>query len=65
MNEGNKECQKKDTGKLVGGLIVFGIGIIFLLNAYNILNWSKIWPWILIIVGVALIIAYFHERRQA
>lgn len=65
MSEENKECQQKDSGKLIGGLIVLGLGIIFLLSAYDVLNWSKIWPWILIIVGVALIIAYFHERKQA
>lgn len=65
MNEENKECQKKDSGKLIGGLIVLGIGVVFLLSAYEVLNWSKIWPWILIIVGVVLIIAYFHEKGQA
>lgn len=65
MNEESKEYKKKDSGKLVGGLIVLGIGIIFLLSAYDFLNWAKIWPWILIVIGVALIIAYFHEKKYA
>jgi uncharacterized membrane protein HdeD (DUF308 family) len=65
MNEENNKCRHKDSGKLIGGLIVLGLGVIFLLSAYDILNWSRIWPWILIIVGVALIIAYFHEKKQA
>ncbi len=63
MNEENKECKKKDSGKFVGGLIVLGIGIVFLLNAYDFLNLSTMWPWIPIIVGIALIIAYFYEKK--
>lgn len=54
-------------GSLVGGLILVGIGTYFLLRELGILTvgLGRLWPVILIIVGVALIIGHFHESRHS
>ena len=53
-------CGKKDDrqGKLTGGIILIGIGFVFLLTNWGIIpDFWQAWPIILIVVGAALIIA--------
>jgi hypothetical protein len=51
--------------KLVGGLILVGMGCLFLLTNLGILpNLHVLWPVFLIIVGVAIIVGNLSGRRQ-
>ena len=51
-------------GMLVGGLIVFGVGVFFLLDQLGIIpDMSDMWPIFPIIVGLALIIGSFRGSR--
>jgi len=51
---------------LVGGLIVFGVGVFFLLDQLGIIpDMSDMWPIFPIIVGLALIIGSFRGSRAA
>ena len=51
-------------GMLVGGLIVLGIGVFFLLDQLDIIpDVGDMWPIFPIIVGLALIIGSFKGRR--
>lgn len=63
MTDKNKD--KDDSrGLLIGGVITLGFGIIFLLSNLNILpSLREMWPLILIIVGVALIVAAFKKDK--
>ncbi len=50
---------------MIGGLIVLGIGILFLLINLGIIPGFKvIWPIIMIIVGLALIIGSFSRSKK-
>ena len=56
---------KKDDhqGRLTWGIILIGIGFIFLLSNWNIIpDFDESWPIILIVVGVALLFA--SKRRD-
>jgi phage shock protein C len=49
----------------VGGLILVGLGLLFLLNNLNLfwwLNWDRLWPAILIVLGVAILIGQSRRR---
>ena len=49
-------------GALIGGLIVTGIGVFFLLDNFDVIpNMGKMWPIFPIIVGVALIVGSFRK----
>lgn len=57
--------QKSDRdGRLIGGLIVFGIGTIFLLRSLGYLRIDDWWPLLMMIVGVAMIASYFARGKQ-
>ncbi|GAB4322472.1 MAG: hypothetical protein Kow0074_14030 [Candidatus Zixiibacteriota bacterium] len=43
------------TGEMVTGLILLGLGIIFLLNSLDIWDLGDSWPLILVTVGLSLI----------
>jgi phage shock protein C len=56
-SENNK--REKKNRKSVGGLILIGIGVIFLLHNFNFFPWfdiEKLWPVILIVIGIAMLI---------
>ncbi len=47
---------------LIGGIIVTGVGVIFLLDEPDIIpSVGRMWPVIPIIVGVALIVGSFRK----
>ncbi len=51
-------------GMLIGGLIVFGIGVFFLLAQLDIIpDLGDMWPIFPIIVGLALIVGSFRGSR--
>jgi len=45
-------------GPLVGGLVLLAITAVFLFN----LEWAKVWPLILILVGLGLLLTSFERR---
>lgn len=56
-----KRINSKRNNYLIGaGLLI--IGLTLLLDSYNILSWSRIWPTVLIIIGVFVI--WQEERRK-
>ena len=63
-DEQSKEAETR-SGKLIGGLIVLGVGILFLLVNYDIIpSLNRSWPFFMIIVGVALIIGSFVKKKK-
>jgi hypothetical protein len=51
----SKKAEKKSSSGLVTGLILLGLGIIFQLNSFNIVDIEESWPVIIIVIGLALI----------
>ena len=57
---------KKDDarGMLIGGLIVLGVGILFLLHNLGVIpDMDVIWPIFPIVVGLALIVGALTKMR--
>ncbi len=49
-------------GMLIGGIIVTGVGVLFLLDELDIIpSVGRMWPFFPIIVGVALIVGSFRK----
>ena len=47
---------------LIGGIIVTGVGVLFLLDELDIIpSVGRMWPFFPIIVGVALIVGSFRK----
>jgi len=51
-------------GSLIGGLILIILGILFLFENLDILDFSEAWPLILVIIGVGLIVKSFAGSKQ-
>lgn len=51
----NAERKDERRGMITGGLILVGLGFIFLLGSLNLVNWDVLWPGILIVIGLALL----------
>ncbi|VVB67137.1 PspC domain protein [Candidatus Norongarragalina meridionalis] len=53
-------------GLLIGGIIVLGIGLVFLASNYGWFpgwwSWDKMWPVMLILVGVGLLAGWVAKR---
>ncbi len=61
------EKKKKDdrSGLLIGGSIMIGIGLLFLLINLDILpNMGDSWPIIVIVIGIALIVGGFGKKKR-
>jgi hypothetical protein len=59
----NKQNQK---GMIVSGLIVFGIGVLFLAAEMGwIPGLHRSWPFILIVVGLAMIVGALFKKPSA
>jgi len=49
--------------RILGGIIIIVIGLIFLLNNFfPWTGWSKLWPLILIVVGITIMIQAFKKK---
>ena len=55
---------KRPTSRLTGGLILVGLGIVFVMRELGVLTRRGFWPWILIVVGTSLIITHLVERQK-
>ena len=54
--------QNERGGMLIGGMIVTGVGVLFLMVELDIIpSVGRMWPVIPIIVGVALIVGSFRK----
>lgn len=53
-------------GLMIGGFIVLGVGVFFLLRNFGIIpDLGTMWPIIPIIVGVAMLVGAFSRRGQS
>ncbi len=65
MANGEKKKSKGD-GSITAGLIMVGIGLVFLLSNLGIIpDLGETWPLFLIIVGVALLIGAMRDRKSS
>jgi len=58
---------KKDDrhGMVIGGLIVLGLGVVFLLANLEIIpDFGTMWPLMLVVVGIALLIGAVLKREK-
>ena len=62
----SEEKQSSDRrGMLIGGTIVLGVGLLFLLINLDIVpGMHDMWPVFLIIVGVAVIVGGFYKGKR-
>jgi hypothetical protein len=59
-----KEEKEDRHGMVMGGIIVLGIGVLFLLSNLDIIpDIGKMWPLILVVVGIALLIGAVIKRE--
>lgn len=49
-------------GVLIGGLIVFGIGTVFLLRNLGYIRIDEWWPLAMMVVGLAMVASYFFRK---
>jgi putative Mn2+ efflux pump MntP len=55
----DKPKVRHESGSLIGGIILIGLGLLFLaiqMDWFYWLDWGSGWPLIIIIVGVALLV---------
>ncbi len=59
--------EKEDRrGMVIGGLIVLGIGLVFLLGNLRIIpDISETWPLILVVIGVALLVGAVIKKDKS
>ena len=61
----NPKYKRKDDGSLIAGLILISLGIIFLVIRYfPRIDFSDLWPVILIVIGVVLLRNAFVAKKQ-
>ncbi len=64
--EEEKKKQNDRSGLMIGGSIMIGIGLLFLLINLDILpNMGDSWPIIIIVIGIALIIGGFGKKKRS
>jgi hypothetical protein len=52
-------------GPLIAGLILIGLGALFLVRELVPgFSWSSVWPWASIVLGVVLIVLSFRPARR-
>ncbi len=65
MSSDEEKKPHGESDRLVGGSIVLGIGLVFLLSNLGVLpDFGKVWPLVLVIVGAALIAGALFKRKQ-
>ena len=50
---------------IVGGFVLVGIGIWFLIDQYVHIDWQLVWPVVVILIGVGLIVAAMRRSRPS
>lgn len=65
MNQQEESRNCNNAAHIMGGIILAGIGVLFLLINLDILpGIDVVWPAIIIIVGLALIVRNLTERKK-
>ncbi|MCB9436418.1 MAG: hypothetical protein H6673_05410 [Anaerolineales bacterium] len=64
MRSSRRRAMRGD--KLVPGLIMVGLGLIFMLQAFDVfsMDWGKVWPLFILIPGFVLIFSAWREYAQ-
>ena len=65
MSNKKPKRPKSPHGKMVSGIILLGIGVLFLLNNFDVIFIDESWPFILIIVGIALLVGAWFRKHDA
>ncbi len=65
MSDTKPRKSKDPRGKMVSGIILLGIGVLFMLNNLDIIFIDQSWPFILIIVGLALLVGAMFRKHDA
>ena len=62
----NSPDKKEDRhGMVIGGLIVLGLGVVFLLANLEIIpDFGTMWPLILVVIGIALLIGAVVKKEK-
>jgi uncharacterized membrane protein HdeD (DUF308 family) len=62
----NQPCEKDDRhGMIIGGIIVLGLGVVFLLSNLEIIpHFWEMWPLFLVVIGVALIAGALTKKKK-
>jgi len=51
-------------GMVIGGLIVLGLGVIFLLSNLEIIpDFGRMWPLVLVVIGIALLVGAVVKKE--
>ncbi|MBN2227340.1 MAG: hypothetical protein JW763_08240 [candidate division Zixibacteria bacterium] len=65
MNQCEHETNRRRSGNVIWGVVLIGLGILFLLMNLDILpDMEDMWPAILIIVGLALAVGAFVKKDK-
>jgi len=60
----NQDEKDNRHGMVIGGLIVLGLGVVFLLANLNIIpDLSTIWPLVLVVIGIALLVGAVVKKE--
>ena len=61
----NHQDEKDDRhGMVIGGLIVLGLGVVFLLSNLNIIpDFGTMWPLVFVVVGIALLVGAVVKKE--
>ena len=62
----NHQDEKDDRhGMVIGGLIVLGLGVIFLLSNLEIIpDFGTMWPLVLVVIGIALLVGAVVKKEK-
>ncbi len=64
--EPQPDVPNKKTGSLTAGIILAGLGLVFLLANFHIIpRISRSWPLILIVVGAALVVGAMRDGQRS
>jgi Na+-transporting methylmalonyl-CoA/oxaloacetate decarboxylase gamma subunit len=61
----NDKCDKESRrGTVIGGLIVLGLGVVFLLANLEIIpDFGTMWPLVLVVIGIALLVGAIVKKE--
>ena len=54
--EEDKPRSSRRGGNLMSGLILIALGVLFLLNNFDMLDFGRYWPLLLIVIGIGLLL---------
>jgi len=67
LTEPESSGEANDKSKMIIGVILIALGLVFLLNTFNIFVWFsffKLWPVVIIVIGVLILIKSLDRRSD-